>query len=456
MSANQNEALAEYEAFMTANPDVRYFDVMISDCCGRVRGKRVSAQEARKLYVSGVQMPTSTHLLDVVGDSNDPGGRGFEDGDPDGTLRPLPGTTRLLPWAPVPSAQVLTRMHEDDGSLSSVDPRNVAERVVAKFSELGFKVNIAFEVEFYLVDSFSDEAGHHQMRPAINAKSRLGETQVYSFSDLDDRFEFLDDIQQACEMQEIPVSVMTSEFAPSQYEINLRHVPDPLAAADHCVLLRRVIENLAVKHGLRATFMAKPFSEHSGSGMHVHLSMFDASGENVFRGDTELGSELLRHAIGGLLETVADMFAIFAPNHNAFRRFVPDQFVPVNKSWGGNNRSVAIRIPSGDDRARRLEHRIAGADANPYLVLAAILSGIHDGIQRKADPGPANSGTNASSYLEPTWPNSWESALKAFRESAMASAYLGEEYVSLYADLKRGEMEKFHGMITEREYDWYL
>ncbi len=453
---SNNPALQEFLQLIETHPEIRYLDVMVPDACGQIRGKRIPMREGRKVYETGVQIPESTHLLNVIGNSSDPCGRGFEDGDPDGTLFPIQGTTHSVPWSVKPTAQVLTRLFHDNGQPCWIDPRNQAERVVKIFNSLGYSLKIAFELEFYLISPKLSPANRPQVLQAVESGASDDDIEVYSFADLDKRMEFLDEVYRACELQKIPVSVMTSEYAPSQYEINLRHIDDPLVAADYCILLRRVVEELAKKHDMRATFMSKPFNQHAGSGMHVHLSLFDHTGANVFNGESELSSPLLRHATGGLLETTPDMFSIYVANHNAYRRFVPDNFVPVNPTWGLNNRSVAIRVPAGDAKSRRLEHRVSGADANPYLVLAAILAGVHYGIEQQVDPGEPSNLTNASATVDPDWPIRWDRALERFKDSEFAKKYLTPEYVELFYELKKGEMEEFYEKITDREYDWYL
>ena len=258
----------------------------------------------------------------------------------------------------------------------------------------------------------------------------------------------------------MPASVATNEFAPGQYEINLHHVEDPLMAADHCALLRNLVQRIALRHGMgshgmEATFMAKPFLPLTGNGMHVHLSLLDKTGRNVFDDGSELGSESLRHAVGGIMETMSPGMAVYEPNINAFRRFAPNQFVPVTRSWGANNRSVAFRIPTGESNNRRIEHRMASADANPYLVLATVLAGLHHGITHKLEPGEPTS-ENACGTIDPDLPTSWEAALDRTQSSELMAEYLTQEAVELYCETKRGEMEMFLDHVSPREYEWYL
>ena len=446
----------ELEELVKKHPEIEFVDAIFADLHGYIRGKRFPLGEAGKIYTSGVQIPDSSFFLDPHGDSGDPCGRGFSDGDPDSTLKPVPGTTCYVPWGAGNGAQVLVELYKDDGSSNYVDPRRLAARALEMFDSLGYRLRLAFELEFYLIDEKLDIRGKPQF-PGFHGDGR-GEiqTQVYSLSDLDQRHDFLTGVQDACRVQAIPASTTTSEFSPCQYEINLRHTDNPLSAADHCSLLRRVVKEIASKAGMKATFMPKPFFDYSGSGMHVHLSMTDRSGGNVFRGDDEYGSSLMKMAIGGLLDSMPDVFTIFAPGRNSFRRFVPDMFVPVNKTWGFNNRSVAIRIPAGPDDGRRLEHRVAGAEANPYLVLTAILGGIFHGITNGINPGEEKSFVNVSGEVDESLPLEWEKSISVFEKSEFAERYFGREYVDIYCAVKRDEVIKYREYIADRDYQFYL
>lgn len=453
---NLDTALRDYKELIKRHPEVRYIDAILFDICGQVRGKRISVEDAEKIYTSGIQIPESAFLLNVDGLSTDPCGRGVADGDPDGTLLPIPGTTAVVPWGAEKTAQVLTNLRSEDGTPSQVDPRNIATAMVDRFSTLGYNISVAFELEFYLLDQELDRRGCPQAPVSPRTGKRYDEFQVYSIEDLDDQMEFLDGVQKCCKQQCIPATVIVSEYSPSQYEVNLRHVGDPVQAADHCLLLRRVVQAVAKSQNLRATFMSKPFLDLSGNGMHLHVSLQTSCGENAMKGETSLGSSVLRHAVGGLLHSMADMMAIFAPNENSYRRFVAGEYIPVSKTWGANNRSVAVRIPGGDSANRRLEHRVSGADANPYLVLAAVLAGMHHGLTSNIDPGPPSPGLNESLTMNPDMPFDWESAIDRFESSEFATNYLTSTYVKLYSELKRGERKRFYEHITDREYNWYL
>ena len=202
-----------------------------------------------------------------------------------------------------------------------------------------------------------------------------------------------DDIRRAADLQEVPADTIISEAAEGQFEVNLVHRDDALRAADDAILLKRIIAGCAARHGLRASFAAKPFAERPGNGMHVHVSLVNRAGTNIF-GETDNGADRLENAVAGLLSTMQEGMLVFANSWNGFRRFEVGSYAPNRLNWGDNNRSVAVRIPAAPAKARRFEHRIAGADANPYLVLALVLSSALDGL-RKKESAPAKSEGNA-------------------------------------------------------------
>ena len=445
----------EFEQFLVENPDIRFVDGITIDICGTLRGKRYPCCDLPKLYEQGLALPYTVYLMNVTGDSCDPCGRGFTDGDPDGTCISLPGTLVRVPWADQPRAQVLMSMTDSQGMPSMIDPRNVAAHVLKKFDSLGLRPTVAFELEFYLLDKERDPNGRPQLAISSLTGKRETSTQVYGITELDGYSAFFADVEAAGKVQKVPTSVITSEFSPGQYEINLRHVDDALMAADHCALLRNLVQRVAMRHGMEVTFMAKPFLDLSGNGMHVHMSLLDEHGHNVFDDGSEIGSELLSHAVGGMMDTMSQAMAIFSPHANAFRRFAPNLYVPVTRSWGVNNRSVAFRIPTGEGNSRRFEHRMASADANPYLVLASVLAGVHHGITNKIQPNePTNE--NASDNVDPTLPMSWESALECTQSSELMIDYFTKECVDLYCETKRGEMKALMDYVSPREYEWYL
>jgi glutamine synthetase len=259
----------------------------------------------------------------------------------------------------------------------------------------------------------------------------------------------------AAEVERVPLSATSKEYAPGQFEANLKHQSNARLAADHAVLLQQIVRVAARANGLDATFMAKPYPDRAGSGLHIHMSLLDESGRNVFDDGSEGGTDRLRHAIGGLQATMAESMALFAPSVNSYRRFQPDMFAPVNRRWGINNRSAGIRVPAGSSESRRIEHRVPGADANPYLALAALLAGVHYGLENRLDPGPAANG-NVSREPDLSLPFTIDDALARLEHAAILPGYFGEETLALYRETKRIEAQRVRRVIAPVEYDWYL
>jgi len=346
-------------------------------------------------------------------------------------------------------------MLDAEGAPFFADPRVVLDGILDRFRRMKLTPVVALELEFYLLDRDRDERGRPQPpRSPVNGQ-RESSTQVYGMAELDDYTEFMDEVTRIADIQGVPADTAVSEYAPGQYEVNLGHQPDALRAADHALLLKRIIKRAANSMGMEATFMAKPYAEQSGSGQHIHISLIDEQGRNVFVGDDPMGSDMLRHAIGGLGATMNESLALLAPNSNSYRRFQPDSFVPLAPTWGLNNRTVALRIPAGDIEATRIEHRVAGADANPHLVTAAVLAGIHHGLERRIEPRPPSSG-NAAEQVERELPSGWLHAIEALEEGEVMRDYFGQPFLDVYTICRRFERESFASHVTSLEYEWYL
>jgi glutamine synthetase len=448
-------ARAELEAVLLANPAIEFVDAAIADISGALRGKRFAAADAPKLFEAGMQIPLSLHLMDVRGEMMNPGGRGYSDGDPDGTAWPIAGTVMEVWGSTPPRAQMLMSLSGASGVPLVYDPRTVLERVLKRFGELDLTPVAAHELEFYLVDVRRDKKGRPQPPLSPRDGTRDSTPSVYGLDDLDRYQGFLTALCEAAALQRVPVSATSKEYAPGQFEANLRHQTSALTASDHAVYLRQIVRAAAANQNARASFMAKPYPGKSGSGQHVHVSLIDCAGRNIFDNGTPEGSEMLRFAAGGLAALMPESMAFFAPNLNAYRRFQPDMFAPVNRRWGINNRSAGLRIPVGPDEARRIEHRCAGADANPYLVMAAILAGLHHGIVNKIDPGPPAVG-NVSREPDPALPFSLEDALKLLEKGNVLPSYFGAETIGLYRETKSIELARFKKLISAEEYEWYL
>ncbi len=451
-----SSAAAEAQDFLAAHPCVEYLDAFIIDLCGRAIGKRFPRAQIEKLYKNGSQFCASTYLLDVNGNSADPMGYGFSDGDPDADIWPVPGTLQPAPWGAAKGAQCLLTLKEAGTDTPLwFEPRVVLSNVAAKLAEMKLTPVIAMELEFYLIDKERTEAGGPQppIHPRTGQRSWAGN--VYGLDELEDYDDLLTTITQVCKAQNIPASTAISEYGAGQFEINLEHVDDPLKAADDAAFLRRAILMAAREVGYDATFLSKPYADLAGSGMHIHVSMMDETGANIFDPARKDGDEKLGAAIAGLQATMAEAMGFFAPNINAFRRFVPDQFTPVTTDWGDNNRSMAFRIPASDGANRRVEQRVSGADANPYLALAAVLAGACHGLKHGLMPTEKASG-NAGAEVDPTLPLRPWSALERLESGTALKPYFGEDFLKIYAAVKSAELEEFLSVTGSREFEWYL
>jgi len=448
-------ARAQFDAAVAAHPDLECVDAVVVDISGTMRGKRLPLAEAARLFDTGMQLPRSVYLMDVKGEMVNPFGRGFGDGDPDGTAWPVPGTLSRV-WGEGPKRlQLLATMRNEDGAPTGGEPRAALERVLERFADHRLTPVIALELEFYLVDRARTANG--APLPPLDPRSgnREKDNAVYSIDDLDRYAAFHAALGNAARVQAIPVSGTSSEYAPGQFEVNLHHQADARLAADHAVFLKQIVKCAARACGFEATFMAKPYPDRIGSGLHIHASILDIDGRNIFDDGTAEGSERLRHAIGGLQALMPESMALFAPSINSYRRFEPDMFAPVNRRWGVNNRSAGLRIPVGPGNGRRVEHRAAGADANPYFAAAAVLAGLHYGLERKLDPGPPATG-NVSREPDLALPFTLDEALTRLKDGMTVSNYLGEETVALYGETKRLEAQRFRKIVSAAEYDWYL
>ncbi|MDF2094554.1 glutamine synthetase family protein [Aquibaculum arenosum] len=455
MPDSSSELHPEVAAFLADHPDTVAIDLLLADLSGVIRGKRYPVEDLKSVWKSGVTFPASVFLLDTNGQSHDPGGKGFSDGDPDAIARPIPGSLKPVPWAKRPLGQLLLTFSDSKNQPLAFEPRNVLARALGRLRELGLRPVVAFELEFYLLDKERAEGRRPQPPLSPLTGKRESGTQVYGMDQVDGFEDLLEDITDACDAQGIPTGAISAEYAPGQFEINLRHETYPLMAADHCVLFKRVVRGVARKHGYQATFMAKPYPEEAGSGLHLHVSLYDEEGNNVFDGGEALASDTLRHAIGGVLDLLPESMAFLAPNVNSYRRFEPNIFVPITRSWGFENRSVAMRVPIGSGKARRIESRVAGADANPYLALASMIAGIHHGIVNRIDPGAPHDG-NAGESFDKALPMRPRRALEQLLASEIIPQYLGADYPKLYAACKEAEYDEFDWLISPQEYDWYL
>ncbi|MCI1008699.1 MAG: glutamine synthetase [Pseudomonas sp. PGPPP4] len=446
--------LDEATDFLREHPEVQFVDLLIADMNGVVRGKRIERNNLPKVFEKGINLPASLFALDITGSTVESTGLGLDIGDADRVCFPITDTLSMEPWQKRPTAQLLMTMHEMEGEPFFADPREVLRQVVQRFDALGLTVCAAFELEFYLIDQENINGRPQPPRSPISGK-RPQSVQVYSMDDLDEYADCLQDIIDGARAQGIPADAIVAESAPAQFEVNLNHVADPIKACDYAVLLKRLIKNVAYDHEMDTTFMAKPYPGQAGNGLHVHISLLDKEGRNIFAGEDPEQNAALRHAIGGVLETLPACMAFLCPNVNSYRRFGSQFFVPNAPSWGLDNRTTALRVPTGTPEAHRIEHRVAGADANPYLLLAGVLAGVHHGLTRQIEPGPVTEG-NSYEQHEQSLPNNLRDALRYLDDSSVMAEYIDPKYIDIFVACKEHELEEFEHSISDLEYNWYL
>jgi glutamine synthetase len=444
--------MAEAETFLAAYPDLEAIDIMMIDCHGIGRGKIIRRHELESLYRSGRGMPASLFAQDVAGDDVD--GTGLT-GDGGGDFRcwPVKGSLGFLPATG--RGQVLVSLYTPEGVPFSAEPRHALVAQIERAKAVGFVPMGALELEFYLVDRERDSAGRVQRARATLTGRRPLNTNTMSVDELDEMSPFFDAVYAGARTLDLPLEALISEYATGQYELTLRY-RDLLRAADDVVIAKRLIRATARRFGMEACFMAKPFGDNSGSGMHLHLSLNDGECRNLFadQADGSL-SPLMLNAIGGVRATVGETMLVLAPFLNSWRRFASVVYSPANDTWGVENRTVALRVPSGSPTSRHFEHRVAGIDANPYLVAAVTLGAALDGIEAKADPGLPVTGDASGAHSSGHVPRSWLDAIDALEDSAFVRRVLGDLMHQGFVAIKRSEHSKLAVQVTEQEWNLY-
>ncbi|WP_105441039.1 glutamine synthetase family protein [Neorhizobium sp. T25_13] len=437
----------------TAPPRI---EILLVGMNGDLRGKQIPLEAEKKVWDGTVRLPSSTQSLDIWGDDNDDiTGLSLSVGDPDGICLPDRRSLAPMPWAPEGSKQVLSTMHEFDGTPSFMDPRAILAALLKRFDERGLTPVVATELEFYVIEDDWRETGRPRPPASLMYRGEPNGFQLYDMRAVDALDDYLQTVRAWAKLQDLPADATTAEFGPGQFEINLLHRADALAAADDCIYLKRIAEQAARKHGLKSTCMAKPYAEHAGSGLHVHASIIDRDGNNVL--DARGGDPVrLKSVCAGMLDTMRDAQLIFAPFANSYRRFQPGSFAPVDIDWGYGHRGTAVRIPDAQGPAARIEHRVAGADVNPYLLLTAILGGMLLGLDETLDPGPATepgkeppAGTNKLTH-------DFLTAVEEFSASPFIADVFGARYQKLYGDTKRKEAITYLRTVSDFDYQTYL
>ena len=427
-------------------------EALITDCNGIARGKWLPVQKLDTIEKQGLKLPKSALGLDVWG--RDIPALAHANGDIDGYCHLVEGSLRpLLTERGMDQAQVLLSMFDQDGNPYMGDPRQVLQALVNRFTEKELRPCMAVELEFSLLPK-------PETSEAIGAALRDQNTvggNLYALSELDYHGPLLEALRQAFDTQDLPYEGIIKESAPSQFEINVAHSDDVMLLADQVIRMQRTIRAVSARHGFVASFMPKPIDDEAGNGLHVHCSLLDENGTNVFDDGGEEGSDLLRYAVAGGLELLPASMLLFAPSFNAYRRFQPGNHAPTESAWGYDNRTTAIRIPESPSAARRLEHRVAGADANPYLVLAAVLAGIWHGIENTLSPPNPIEGNAWDQEIDaPALPTTMDEAISVFDKSDVLSSYLTSEFKTPFLATKVQERNEFAKRVTEFELETYL
>lgn len=441
---------AEAGAFLQAYPDLQAIDIILSDLHGVGRGKIIRRHELDSLFTSGRGMPASLFAQDVSGHDVPGAIAVMQDGGGDSRCWPVPHT--LGYQAATGRGLVLLQMEGAGGAPSPLDPRNALVQQIMRAKTMGYTAMGALELEFYLVDQTPDTNGRPQPALAPMTGRRLSGTNCMSVDELDEMAPFFDAIYEGASAIDLPLESLISEYAAGQFELTLRY-RELAKAADDIIRAKRLLRTTARRFGMEACFMSKPFARSSGSGMHLHLSLTDATGANIF-GDSADGalSPVLLNAIGGIRSSMAASMLVLAPVLNSWRRFAGTVYSPASNTWGTEDRNVALRIPSGEARSRHFEHRVAGVDANPYLVAAVALGAALDGIVARADPGPEGP-DGAVGY--PPLPVGWLDAIELFEASESMRSLLGAPLHQMFAAVKRGEYDALAVTVTDIEWQLY-
>jgi len=425
-------------------------EALMPDMSGVARGKIMPA--AKYCEIEGMNLPEALLLLTVTGDYPEDV-RAINPSDGDIFCRGDASTIRLVPWALEPTAQVIHDCFYPNGSPVDGSPRHVLRRVLGLYEARGWKPVVAPELEFYLVKPNTDP--DYPLEPPIGRSGRAESgRQSYSIDALAEHEPLIEEIYDFCEAQDIHLDTLNHESGAAQMEINLIH-GDPLELADQAFLFKRTVREAAHRHGMYATFMAKPMEEEPGSAMHIHQSVVDLeTGRNAFS-DTEGGeSPLFSAHIAGLQKYLPAAMSVLAPNVNSYRRITRWYAAPINLQWGYDNRTTGLRVPNSEPEGMRVENRVGGADANPYLAIAASLACGYLGMIEKLEPSEPLEG---SAYELPySLPNGLQESLSLLRASQPLIDALGEHFALAYTAVKDGELNHFHKVISSWEREFLL
>ncbi len=439
------------------NNSIGEVECLVPDLNGVIRGKVFPAQKFLQSERDGsLRIPSSVYSLTVTGEYADDEDDVEAMADPDVVLRPELETICVAPGYKTPTAFVFADAFHTDGRPYDVAPRYVLKRALELYTKKGLKPVVAPELEFYLTQVNTDPD-----LPLVPPAGRSGRSetspQPYGLEAITEYEDLIENIYEHAELASLHLDTMIHESGTAQLEINFNH-GDAVHLADQVLVFKRIVRQVALKHGVYATFMAKPMENQPGSAMHLHISLVDAkSGQNLFGAPPEQtggNTEMFRHFVGGLQKYLGLVTPLFAPNVNSFRRMRPDFSAPVNLQWSYDNRSCGLRVPISQPENRRIENRLPGADANPYLALAACLVSGYIGIRDKVEPSAMIEG---SAYnKERTLPRTLYEGLDRFRVCEPVRELLGEHFCAAFQRIKAHELAAYEGVISSWERDHLL
>jgi glutamine synthetase len=444
-----------------AEHNVKHVQCLISDHTGIARGKVFPVNKfiedggcrlAETILLQGAtgDLAESKYLYTLA-----------DERDIDMILKPDVNACYMLPWADEPTAMIIHDCVDHQESDIELSPRNLLKKVVALYANKGWKAVVAPEMELYLTQTTTDSNMALQAPVGKSGREEIGR-QSFGIDALSEFEPLLKDIYQWAAEQGLELDIVVHEEGRAQFEFNFNH-GDPVNLADQVVVFKRTVKAAAEKHGITATFMAKPMSDQPGSAMHIHQSIVDiATGKNIFSdatGVTKNGpsgfSEAFYHYLGGLQKYTAQVMPMFAPNVNSYRRFLVDQATPTNLHWGIENRTVGLRIPDAPAIAKRVENRLPGADANPYLAIAATLICGYIGMMEKTQPS-AETTHKANKERNDHIPRNIEASIALMKNSETIRQYLGETFVDGFLATRQAEYNNFKSVVTSWERHYLL
>lgn len=438
--------------WLAAHPEVRNIRIAATDLNGQARGKRIPVANAAKMVKDGARFPFSALNLDVWGHDIADSPLLFDTGDADGVLRPTGRGPLPMPWIGPQAALLPIWMFHDDGRPFAGDARHALDRVLDRYRARGITPVMATELEFYLIDD-SGESFRPPPSPVSGRHYQGADTLALRALDAFD--DFFNDLYDACAAMDIAADTASSEAGPGQFEINLMHGPDPMKMADDTWLFKLLVKGLARRHGFAGSFMAKPYDDQPGTGLHLHFSLLDEDGRNLFDDGGPKGTDMLRHAVAGCMAAMPGSTLVFAPHANSYARMVPGAHAPTGVCWAYENRTASIRVPAGSHKARRIEHRVAAGDVNPYLMMAAVLGAALNGIEDAADP-PAPITGNAYAQEMPQLPGDWAAAVEAFGTCPQVERIFDAHLIDNMQRTKRQEMREAAALDADALRDLYL